>query len=128
MKSVISISGAGKRFDGLQVLQNVSAEVGAAEFVSILGPSGCGKSTLLRLISGLIPFEDGSIRFGGAEVTEPAAEMGFVFQTSNLLPWLNVRDNLLLGVDLDPRTQRPDEAVLAALVETKIEFGLRPTS
>lgn len=101
MKSVISLSGAGKLFGGLQVLKDVSAEIGAAEFVSILGPSGCGKSTLLRLIAGLVPFEQGHIRFGGAEVTAPTAEMGFVFQTSNLLPWLTVRDNLLLGVDLD---------------------------
>ncbi|MGH6650710.1 MAG: ABC transporter ATP-binding protein [Sphingopyxis sp.] len=118
MKSVISLSGAGKRFDGRQVLQDISAEVGAAEFVSILGPSGCGKSTLLRLIAGLVPFEQGHVRFGGADVTAPSPEMGFVFQTSNLLPWLNVRDNLLLGVDLDPQTQRPDEAAIAALVET----------
>lgn len=118
MKSVISLSGTGKLFGGRQVLQDVSAEIGAAEFVSILGPSGCGKSTLLRLIAGLVAFEQGSIRFGGVEVTAPSPEMGFVFQTSNLLPWLNVRDNLLLGVDLDPQAQRPDEATLAALVET----------
>ena len=118
MKSVISLSGAGKLFGGRQVLQDVSAEIGAAEFVSILGPSGCGKSTLLRLIAGLIPFEQGHIRFGGADVVAPSAEMGFVFQTSNLLPWCNVRDNLLLGVDLDPQAQRPDEATIAALVET----------
>jgi NitT/TauT family transport system ATP-binding protein len=118
MKSVISLSGAGKLFGGRQVLQGVSAEIGAAEFVSILGPSGCGKSTLLRLIAGLVPFEDGRIRFGGADVTAPTAEMGFVFQTSNLLPWLTVRDNLLLGVDLDPQARRPDEAAFAALVET----------
>ncbi|MBN8842641.1 MAG: ABC transporter ATP-binding protein [Sphingomonadales bacterium] len=118
MKSVISLSGTGKLFGGRQVLQDVSAEIGAAEFVSILGPSGCGKSTLLRLIAGLVAFEQGSISFGGVEVTAPSPEMGFVFQTSNLLPWLNVRDNLLLGVDLDPQAQRPDEATLAALVET----------
>ncbi|WP_439568697.1 ABC transporter ATP-binding protein [Sphingopyxis sp.] len=118
MSAVISISGAGKRFGDLRVLGNVSADIGAAEFVSVLGPSGCGKSTLLRLIAGLTPFEDGSICFNGAEVTAPAPEMGFVFQTSNLLPWLNVRDNLLLGVDLDPVAQRPDAAVLADLVET----------
>ncbi len=118
MSAVISVAGAGKRFAGLQVLQDVTADIGAAEFVSVLGPSGCGKSTLLRLIAGLVPFEDGRIRFAGADVKAPSSEMGFVFQTSNLLPWRNVRDNLLLGVDLDPKAKRPDEPTLAALVET----------
>ncbi|MGB3804444.1 MULTISPECIES: ABC transporter ATP-binding protein [Sphingopyxis] len=118
MSAVISLSGAGKLFGGRRVLENVSAEIGASEFVSILGPSGCGKSTLLRLIAGLVPFEEGHIRFNGADVTAPSADMGFVFQTSNLLPWLNVRDNLLLGVDLDPAAKRPDAAALADLVET----------
>jgi len=118
MSAVISIADVGKAFGDLRVLGNVSADIGAAEFVSVLGPSGCGKSTLLRLIAGLTPFEDGSICFNGAEVTAPAPEMGFVFQTSNLLPWLTVRDNLLLGVDLDAAVQRPSDAAFAELVET----------
>lgn len=118
MSGVISIADVGKAFGDLRVLGNVSADIGAAEFVSVLGPSGCGKSTLLRLIAGLTPFEEGSIRFNDAEVTAPSPEMGFVFQTSNLLPWLTVRDNLLLGVDLDAAVQRPSDAVFAALVET----------
>lgn len=118
MSGVISIADVGKAFGDLRVLGNVSADIGAAEFVSVLGPSGCGKSTLLRLIAGLTPFEHGSISFNETEVTAPAPEMGFVFQTSNLLPWLNVRDNLLLGVDLDAAVQRPSDAVFADLVET----------
>ncbi|MGH7018825.1 MAG: ABC transporter ATP-binding protein, partial [Brevundimonas sp.] len=52
------------------------------------------------------------------DVTAPTPDMGFVFQTSNLLPWLTVRDNLMLGVDLDPAAQRPDEAAIADLIET----------
>ncbi|WP_293968818.1 ABC transporter ATP-binding protein [Sphingopyxis sp.] len=118
MSGVISIADVGKAFGDLRVLGNVSADIGAAEFVSVLGPSGCGKSTLLRLIAGLAPFEEGSIRFNDAEVTAPSPEMGFVFQTSNLLPWFTVRDNLLLGVDLDAAVQRPSDAAFAELVET----------
>ena len=118
MSAVISLAQVGKAFSGLSVLQDVTSEIAASEFVSVLGPSGCGKSTLLRLIAGLIPFEQGAIRFNGAEVEAPSPDMGFVFQTSNLLPWLNVRDNLLLGVNLDPSSPRPDEAALAQLVET----------
>lgn len=118
MSAVISMAGVGKAFDGRRVLEDVSAEIGAAEFVSVLGPSGCGKSTLLRLIAGLTPFEDGRILFNGTDVTAPTPDMGFVFQTSNLLPWLTVRDNLMLGVDLDPAAQRPDETAIADLIET----------
>lgn len=118
MSAEISITGVGKAFDGLKVLDGVTADIGAAEFVSVLGPSGCGKSTLLRLIAGLIPFEEGAIQVNGEAVTGPSATMGFVFQTSNLLPWLNVRDNLLLGINLDAASQRLDEAALAELVET----------
>ena len=118
MSAEISITGVGKAFDGRKVLDGVAADIGAAEFVSVLGPSGCGKSTLLRLIAGLIPFEEGSIQVNGAAVTAPSPAMGFVFQTSNLLPWLTVRDNLLLGINLDASAQRLDEAALAELVET----------
>ena len=118
MSAEISITGVGKTFGGLKVLDGVTADIGAAEFVSVLGPSGCGKSTLLRLIAGLVPFEEGAILVNGAAVTAPSPAMGFVFQTSNLLPWLNVRDNLLLGINLDTGAQRLDEAALAELVET----------
>lgn len=118
MSAEISITGVGKAFDGRQVLDGVTADIGAAEFVSVLGPSGCGKSTLLRLLAGLVPFEEGAIQVNGEAVTGPSATMGFVFQTSNLLPWLNVRDNLLLGINLDAASQRLDEAALAELVET----------
>lgn len=118
MSAEISITGVGKTFDGRKVLDSITADIDAAEFVSVLGPSGCGKSTLLRLIAGLIPFEEGSIQVNGEAVTAPSAAMGFVFQTSNLLPWLNVRDNLLLGISLDAASQRLDAAALAELVET----------
>lgn len=99
-------------------VDSATFDIADGELLVLVGPSGCGKSTLLRLIAGLVPFEQGHIRFGGADVTTPSAEMGFVFQTSNLLPWLTVRDNLLLGVDLDRQARRPDEAAIAALVET----------
>ena len=118
MNKVITLNGESKAFSGRKVLTNIATDIHEAEFVSVLGPSGCGKSTLLRLIAGLIPFEEGAIHFNGAPVVEPAPGMGFVFQTSNLLPWLNVRENLLLGVALDSAADRPDAAALAELIAT----------
>ena len=114
----VSIRALHQRFGATRVLDSVDLEVPAGTTTALLGPSGCGKSTLLRLIAGLEPFDDGGILFNGAVVQAPSPDMGFVFQTSNLLPWLNVRDNLLLGVDLDPAAKRPDAAALAELVET----------
>lgn len=114
----LTITGVSKLFDGRQILSNVDAQVRHCEFVSVLGPSGCGKSTLLRLIAGLAPLDGGSVILFDEEVRTPSADVGFVFQTSNLLPWLSVRDNLLLGVSLERNAARPSEAQLADLVET----------
>lgn len=115
--AVIGMKNVGKSFSGRLVLNGVTAEIAEQEFVSVLGPSGCGKSTLLRLIAGLTPVDDGAIALFGDQVKAPSGDIGFVFQTSNLLPWLNVRENLLLGVDLDASRTRPHEEDLARLVE-----------
>lgn len=116
--TAINIAKVGKSFGTLNVLNSVSTRIENHEFVSVLGPSGCGKSTLLRLISGLIPYDAGKIDMLGETVDAPTAKMGFVFQTSNLLPWLNIRDNLMLGLDLDPNGETINERAFADLVET----------
>ena len=118
MTAAIEIDRVAKTFGGRSIIAEVCASVRDHEFVSVLGPSGCGKSTLLRLIAGLEPIDCGAIRLSGAAVTAPAADVGFVFQTSNLLPWLDVRGNLLLGVDLDRGARRPSEGELAELIDT----------
>ncbi|WEK43166.1 MAG: ABC transporter ATP-binding protein [Candidatus Sphingomonas colombiensis] len=121
--TAITIEGVAKRFGDRIVIADVGAIVRDHEFVSVLGPSGCGKSTLLRLIAGLEPIDGGEVRLFNVPVSAPAADVGFVFQTSNLLPWLDVRGNLLLGVDLDRSARRPSEEDLAALIDTLGLFG-----
>ncbi len=79
-------------------LDNVSLEVEAGEFVSLIGPSGCGKSTLLRLIAGLDVPSDGQLLVGATPITGPSAERGLVFQDPNLFPWLTVRGNVQAGL------------------------------
>ena len=116
--TAITIVGVAKRFGDRIVIADVDATVRDHEFVSVLGPSGCGKSTLLRLIAGLEPIDGGEVRLFDVPVSAPAADVGFVFQTSNLLPWLDVRGNLLLGVDLDRSARRPSEEELATLIDT----------
>ncbi|WCL53325.1 ABC transporter ATP-binding protein [Gimibacter soli] len=117
-RPAIRIEGVCKWFGDLKVLDTVDAEIADCEFVSILGPSGCGKSTLLRLMAGLVPYEEGNITLLDTPVESPSADVGFVFQTSNLLPWANVRKNLLLAAELDRKATQPDEAAIAAMVET----------
>lgn len=97
MKSYPDRAGAGR---GTPALDQVSFTVAEREFVSILGPSGCGKSTMLRLLAGLLPHEGGAIEVLGAPVSGPRSDVGLVFQTSNLLPWLSVSKNLRLGVEI----------------------------
>ena len=77
-------------------LDKVSFTVEEHEFVSIVGPSGCGKTTLLKIVAGLIKPDTGQIIYQGKKA--PSAAM--VFQDQGLLPWLTVRDNIGLGLEL----------------------------
>jgi len=77
----------------LRVLHNISFEITAGSFNSILGPSGCGKSTILNLIAGLDKQSSGSIHVQGKP------KIGFVFQTPRLLNWRTVADNVSLPLE-----------------------------
>ena len=89
----------GVGFDGLEVLREVSLDVGHGEFVSIVGPTGCGKTTLLRVIAGLTPPSAGEVWMDGRLITEPGPERGLVFQEYALFPWLTVSQNIAFGLD-----------------------------
>ncbi len=66
----VSVRNVTKRFSGVVAVDEVSLDVEAGEFFSMLGPSGSGKTTVLRLIAGFEPPTEGSIRLGGDDVTE----------------------------------------------------------
>jgi ABC-type nitrate/sulfonate/bicarbonate transport system ATPase subunit len=74
---------------GRQILRNVCFSAARGEILALLGPSGIGKSTVLRIVLGLDPMFEGSIR-------RPPGRMGVMFQEPRLLPWLSVEENLLL--------------------------------
>lgn len=86
-----------KSFSGRrqEVLDGINLQIRQGEFFVLLGPSGCGKSTLLRLLSGLDLDFKGKISF--SEEISPE-ETSFVFQQFALLPWLNVEQNVGLGL------------------------------
>ena len=81
---------------GLHAVENITFEVCPQEFVCVIGPSGCGKSTLLRVLGGLLIPTHGEVIFAGGE-----PRIGMVFQQSNLMPWRNVRENIILPLELD---------------------------
>ncbi|MFX0549574.1 ABC transporter ATP-binding protein [Hathewaya histolytica] len=91
----------------VKALENVNLEVNKGEFISIIGSSGSGKSTLLHLIGGLDTYKEGSITVDEVEVENLSDEglskyrrekVGFIFQFFNLIPILNVEDNISLPV------------------------------
>ncbi|MCE7927282.1 MAG: ABC transporter ATP-binding protein [Dehalococcoidia bacterium] len=89
----------------VHALRGVSLTVLRGEMVAIMGPSGCGKTTLLNSLSGLDDFDSGSVHINGTDITRMAddrktefraRDMGFVFQTYNLLPVLSAVENVEL--------------------------------
>jgi putative ABC transport system ATP-binding protein len=113
------------------VLDGLDAEVGSGERVAVMGRSGSGKSTLLNLVSGIDRADSGAVHVNGCEVTalgEPArtlfrrAHIGFVYQFFNLIPTLDVAENVRLVLELNGmRGRAARERSLAALAEV----GLR---
>jgi NitT/TauT family transport system ATP-binding protein len=74
-------------------LRDINLAVPDRLFVSLLGPSGCGKTTLLRMVDGLLKPQRGTVRVHG-EPPKPGPDMGFVFQSFRLIPWLTVQANV----------------------------------
>jgi NitT/TauT family transport system ATP-binding protein len=83
----------------VHALENVSFDIQAGDFVSLVGPSGCGKSTLLKIVSGLLPASSGSISVSDNPVDGPLENVGMVFQSPVLLKWRPVLGNILLPVE-----------------------------
>lgn len=82
----------------LPVLSDISLDIKAGEFISIVGSSGCGKSTLLRLLIGLENSFEGNILLDGQPLKGTSLERGIVFQDHRLFPWLSVRDNVRIAL------------------------------
>ena len=107
-----------------KALDGVSLEIGAGEFVSVVGTSGSGKSTLLHMMGRLDSPTSGKVIVNGEDISEKSPEqltvfrrrhIGFVFQNYNLVPVLNVHENIVLPVQLDGK--RVDEKLMAEIVE-----------
>jgi putative ABC transport system ATP-binding protein len=127
---VIETHNLGKTFHTgeleIQVLRGIDLHVRAGEFVSIMGPSGSGKSTLLYLLGGLDHPTTGCVKIKGRDLSTlndcegsrlRRRDIGFVFQFYNLVPNLDVEENILLPGLLDGREMRSMRRTLNEILE-----------
>ncbi|WP_397475950.1 ABC transporter ATP-binding protein [Pusillimonas sp.] len=84
----------------VRAIEDVTLNIRKGEFIAVVGPSGCGKSSLMKLISGLHPPLSGRLTVEGRPVNGPLKSVGMAFQASNLLPWRNCVDNILLPLEI----------------------------
>lgn len=144
--ALVELRGVCKSFrkgdETITPLDHVDLDIEMGEFVSLMGPSGTGKSTLLNLVSGIDRPDSGSITVDGTEVTKlsrgrqadwRAANLGYIFQTHNLIPVLTAYENvelptLLLKLSAAQRRQRVDLALEAVGLSDRADHYPRQLS
>jgi len=100
----------------VEALDDINLRVEQGEFLSILGPSGCGKSTLLRIMAGLLGPTRGKVYLHGKHLTSPTREIGFVFQSANLMPWRSVLRNVMLPLEVAGVSRQEMETQARAVI------------
>jgi multiple sugar transport system ATP-binding protein len=103
MTAAVSLRHIAKRYLEKTVVEDVSLDIAAGEFIVLVGPSGCGKSTTLRMVAGLEQISDGEVTIDGRVVNALAPKdrgVAMVFQNYALYPHLTVRDNISFGLRL----------------------------
>jgi len=97
----------------MSIFNNFNLTVKPGEFLSILGPSGCGKTTMLNLLAGFYDPEQGDILLRGDKIYPEDPHLGYVFQSSNLFPWLTAIENVEFGLKMAGKlsaSERRDKA------------------
>lgn len=122
IRNLCKIYGTGET--RVDALRDVSFDVEQGEFVAIVGPSGSGKSTLLHILGGVDSPTSGEVIISGTDISKldetklaifRRRQIGLIYQFYNLIPILNVEENMTLPILLDGK--KPDQALLSDLVE-----------
>ncbi|MBQ0059061.1 MAG: ABC transporter ATP-binding protein [Lachnospiraceae bacterium] len=116
----LSVSGLDFSYGDKKILQDLSFDVKAGEFVSILGPSGCGKSTLLNILAGILKVERGEVCIEGQKVEGVNPHFAYMPQNDLLLPWKTILDNVCLYSEIHGNKKE----VKALAAEQMKRFGL----
>ena len=90
----------GRGASAVQALAPTSLKIADGDFVALVGPSGCGKSTILKLVASLVQATTGHVFVGGREAGAEKVGIGMAFQNPTMLPWLSVRDNVMLPLKI----------------------------
>lgn len=119
--------------DKLCVLKDVSFDVEAGQFVSLLGPSGCGKTTTLTIIAGFQKADEGEIDVNGKAVTKPGPDRAFMFQNYALFPWLKVGENIEYPmtkkhIPKEERAKKLDELLAIAQLQKYKDYYIHEIS
>lgn len=122
IKNLCKVYGEGET--RVDALKNISFDVDQGEFVAVVGPSGSGKSTLLHILGGVDVPTSGIVRIAGTDIGKldetrlaifRRRQIGLIYQFYNLIPILNVEENMTLPILLDGKN--PDRKLLEYLVE-----------
>jgi len=131
--TILSGTGLSKKYGDLEVVKGVSLTVNEGEFVCLVGKSGCGKTTLLSLLSGLEKPTQGKVNLDGREITASSEDelalfrrdnVGFIFQSFNLIPTLSAWENVALPLFPIKMTSEECRRRATELFE-KMELGHR---
>ena len=86
----------------VHALAETNLRIAKGDFVALVGPSGCGKSTILKLVGGILRASSGYVYVAGREVEAEPVRIGMAFQNPTMLPWLTIRDNVMMPLKIVP--------------------------
>jgi NitT/TauT family transport system ATP-binding protein len=105
-------------------LAETSLRIAHGEFVALVGPSGCGKSTILKLVAGTLTATQGNVFVAGREVGANPVRIGMAFQNPTLLPWLHIRDNVMLPLKIVPPFKQSFSEQRKSVYRDRVEASL----
>lgn len=126
MNSILTLKDIAHQYGENSVLTNINLDVKNNEIIAIVGPSGSGKSTLINIIGGLLKQTSGHVYINDREVTR-TGHVSYMPQTSSLMPWRTVKENIQLATEIGSQTVDKSTALLEHAGFTDIKDQYPPS-